>query len=265
MALGSAWPKPSGHELSTAVETNLRAELARLERPLASAGFLVGAVRVVDEGAWGRLDATVEGTDSAGKIQIHLNKKGQFSIVPQGVAATAIADAVGASVANPSGRDRSIPASMSAPRQIASVPGRNGEFVVDCSKFGQRLIGPTEWRGMLYDKGAWREVFHSPRYDRGHNNLGEYLAIVDACQRVERDEVSCTSLWSDSKTALSWFTKRNVKTTIDVDAECDPAFAARVVQAKEWVVSSDRTRWGALLNWWEVSARGENPADFGRK
>lgn len=77
--------------MSTGVDEQLRNELARIERPLAHAGFLIGEVRVVDEGSWGRLDAVVEGCNIAGKIQIHLGKKGRISIVPQGNAARAIA------------------------------------------------------------------------------------------------------------------------------------------------------------------------------
>ena len=77
--------------MSTGVDEQLRNELARIERPLAHAGFLIGEVRIVDEGSWGRLDAVVEGCNIAGKIQIHLGKKGRISIVPQGNAARAIA------------------------------------------------------------------------------------------------------------------------------------------------------------------------------
>ena len=66
--------------MSTGVDEQLRNELARIERPLAHAGFLIGEVRVVDEGSWGRLDAVVEGCNIAGKIQIHLGKKGRKSM-----------------------------------------------------------------------------------------------------------------------------------------------------------------------------------------
>lgn len=270
----------SGH-----VEQQLRAELGRLERLLAHAGFLLGEVRVIDEGTWGRLDALVEGTNLAGKIQIHLGKKGRVSIVPQGSAAVAIAAAIGAhdgSAVSPnpprpietpratcvSPPTPAIRASTGRPSttRASRVRGRAGELVVDCSKFGGSLIGPTEWRGVVYtDEAAWREIFHSPVYARGHNNLGEFLAIIDACRRIERGELTCATLLSDSKTALSWFRTGKIKTTIDVESDCDAGFATEVRDAREWLNTADRPKWFGMMSRWDTSERGENPADFGRK
>ena len=281
--------------MSTGVDEQLRNELARIERPLAHAGFLIGEVRVVDEGSWGRLDAVVEGCNIAGKIQIHLGKKGRISIVPQGNAARAIAVVLegtggGVTAPNPS---RPTPLQTSNTQTIrtqtntkppaltrtvdglskpkpatrrTSVRGNPGELVVDCSKFGGSLIGPTEWRGVLFSStGEWQDVFHSPLYERGHNNLGEFLAIIDACQRLERGDLKCVTLWSDSKTALSWFRTGKIRTTIDVDGQCDSAFAAAVNDARKWLESANRPKWFAMMSRWDTSARGENPADFGRK
>ena len=281
--------------MSTGVDEQLRNELARIERPLAHAGFLIGEVRVVDEGSWGRLDAIVEGCNIAGKIQIHLGKKGRISIVPQGNAARAIAvvlEGTGGDVtapnpsrptplqtsntqsssaqtgANPPALRRTVDG-LSKPKPATrrtSVRGNPGELVVDCSKFGGSLIGPTEWRGVSYTTtGEWQDVFHSPLYERGHNNLGEFLAIIDACQRLERGDLKCATLWSDSKTALSWFRTGKIRTTIDVDGQCDSAFAAAVNDARKWLESANRPKWFAMMSRWDTSARGENPADFGRK
>jgi ribonuclease HI len=281
--------------VSTGVDEQLRNELARIERPLAHAGFLIGEVRVVDEGSWGRLDAVVEGCNIAGKIQIHLGKKGRISIVPQGNAARAIAvvlEGTGGDVTAPNPSRRTPlqtsntqtssaqtgtkpPAltrtadGLSKPKPATrrtSVRGNLGELVVDCSKFGGSLIGPTEWQGVLFSRtGEWQDVFHSPLYERGHNNLGEFLAIIDACQRLEHGELKCVTLWSDSKTALSWFRTGKIRTTIDVDGQCDSAFAAAVNDARKWLESANRPKWFAMMSRWDTSARGENPADFGRK
>ena len=281
--------------MSTGVDEQLRNELARIERPLAHAGFLIGEVRVVDEGSWGRLDAVVEGCNIAGKIQIHLGKKGRISIVPQGNAARAIAmvlEGTGGDVTAPNpSRPTPLQSSsaqtssaqigtkppaltrtadgLSKPKPATrrtSVRGNPGELVVDCSKFGGSLIGPTEWQGVLFSRtGEWQDIFHSPLYERGHNNLGEFLAIIDACQRLERGELKCVTLWSDSKTALSWFRTGKIRTTIDVDGQCDSAFAAAVNDARKWLESANRPKWFAMLSRWDTSARGENPADFGRK
>ena len=286
--------------MSTGVDEQLRNELARIERPLAHAGFLIGEVRVVDEGSWGRLDAVVEGCNIAGKIQIHLGKKGRISIVPQGNAARAIAvvlegtggDVTAPNPSRPTPMQTSNTQTSSAQSSSAqtgtkphvltrtadglskpkpatrrkSVRGNPGELVVDCSKFGGSLIGPTEWQGVLFSStGEWQDVFHSPLYERGHNNLGEFLAIIDACQRLERGDLKCVTLWSDSKTALSWFRTGKIRTTIDVDGQCDSAFAAAVNDARKWLESANRPKWFAMMSRWDTSARGENPADFGRK
>ncbi|MSR28457.1 MAG: hypothetical protein EXS03_02635 [Phycisphaerales bacterium] len=262
------------------VSQELRDLLRQLEGPLSKAGFLVAHVGVTDEGAWGRLDATIEGAEQDGKLQIHLSSKGRVSIVPQGPSAKAIATVLtqyGHAVANipaaanhPAGAHNRVVAQTRsrerAPPATSRSAGCVGELVVDCSKFGRRLIGPTEWRGMLrFEPGTWREVFHSPRYERGHNNLGEFLAIVDACRRIERQEIACTSLWSDSQTAISWFTKGIIKTTIDINTQCDPAFANAVAEALAWLAKADRGRFTRMLSRWSVTLRGENPADFGRK
>ncbi len=254
----------------------------RLERPLAQAGFLIGDVRVLDQGAWGRLDAALEGTALSGKLQVHLNKKGDISIVPQGNAAYSIRKALEsepitlAPTASPPltasnarslvAREISSARSQSAQPTRSTARGMPGELVVDCSKYGKSLIGPTEWRGVVHSAShGWREVFHSPLYERGHNNLGEFLAIIDACTRIERREIECASLWSDSKTALSWFRTGIIKTTLDVEAVCDPLFVEAVRQAQQWLEQSDRRAWMKLFSRWDVTVRGENPADFGRK
>lgn len=256
------------------VSRRLREELAQREASLASGGFLVTAVDVVDEGRWGRLDAALEGQSGSGKLQIHLSSKGSISVVPQGAAAAGIAQAIGV----PSPAARAVPASKSpavrapASRTTQPAPSPAGPpdprapVIVDCSKFGKHLIGPTEWRGVQPSAGgAFVEVFHSARYARGHNNLGELLAIVDACERIADGRLACSGIRSDSRTAISWFTKRVIKTTLDVDAVCDPEFAAAVRRAQAWLASPARQACTVRLTLWDTKREGENPADFGRK
>ena len=281
------------------VERRLREELARIESGLASGGFLVSAVDVVDEGTWGRLDAAVEGQSGGGKIQIHLSSKGSVSVVPQGAAAAGIAHALGlpvrtraaatassspasraalsratgsgtsratsgAGASTPSARTSS--ASHASPAAPGAPPDPHAPVIVDCSKFGKHLIGPTEWRGVQRSaSGAFVEVFHSARYARGHNNLGELLAIIDACERIADGRLACSGIRSDSRTAISWFTKRVIKTTIEVDTACDPDFAAAVRRAKAWLASPARQACTVRLTLWDTKREGENPADFGRK
>ena len=258
----------------------LQSELANIEGALAQGGFLIGEVQVLDEGSWGRLDAVLEGTEKSGKLQIHLNGKGLVRIVPQGSAARSIAEVLqGAGIdcsaaanrapSRATDRHQTKPVGQSAAKSksstVSSSRGVDGELVVDCSKFGRSLIGPTEWRGMLRQSGTWREVFHSPRFERGHNNLGEFLAIVDAMRRIERGEIACTVLLSDSWTAISLVTKGHIRTSIAVNSACDQLFALQFASAQQWLASCDRAAWSRRLSYWSVKIRGENPADFGRK
>ncbi len=139
-------------------------------------------------------------------------------------------------------------------------------IVVDCSKFGARLIGPTEWRGMQRNAaGGWTEIFRSARHARGHNNLGEFLAIVDALRRLDAGELEGREVFSDSRTAISWVTKGIIKTTLDVDGDCDPGFAALVREARTWITTPACARWRRVVRLWDTPVVGENPADFGRK
>ena len=139
-------------------------------------------------------------------------------------------------------------------------------IVVDCSKFGARLIGPTEWRGMQRNAGGgWTEIFRSARHARGHNNLGEFLAIVDALKRLDAGELEGREVFSDSRTAISWVTKGIIKTTLDVDGDCDPGFAALVREARAWITTPACARWRRVVRLWDTPVVGENPADFGRK
>lgn len=169
------------------------------------------------------------------------------------------------------------------PRAASGEPGRTGDgpptttgpagpvvagaaIVVDCSKFGARLIGPTEWRGMQRNAaGGWTEIFRSARHARGHNNLGEFLAIVEALKRLDAGEFASGELFSDSRTAISWVTKGIVKTTLDVDGNCDPGFAALVREARTWITTPACARWRRVVRLWDTPVVGENPADFGRK
>jgi len=146
-------------------------------------------------------------------------------------------------------------------------PAIAGEaIVVDCSKFGARLIGPTEWRGMQRNAaGGWTEIFRSARHARGHNNLGEFLAIVDALKRLDAGEHTAREVFSDSRTAISWVTKGIIKTTLDVDGDCDPGFAALVREARAWITTPACARWRRVVRLWDTPVVGENPADFGRK
>jgi ribonuclease HI len=113
--------------------------------------------------------------------------------------------------------------------------------------------------------GGWTEIFRSACHARGHNNLGEFLAIVDALRRLDAGELEAREVFSDSRTAISWVTKGTIKTTLDVDGDCDPGFAALVREARAWITTPACARWRRVVRLWDTPVVGENPADFGRK
>jgi ribonuclease HI len=48
--------------------------------------------------------------------------------------------------------------------------------------------GVMEYRAV--DLKNWKEIFHSPIYPMGTNNLGEFLAIYDAIRYIEKKNKS---------------------------------------------------------------------------
>jgi ribonuclease HI len=69
------------------------------------------------------------------------------------------------------------------------------------------------------DLKAWKEVFHSPIYKMGTNNLGEFLAIYDAIRYIEKLEKKKSKtkyecIFSDSETAIARMRSKKIKTTL---------------------------------------------------
>jgi ribonuclease HI len=77
--------------------------------------------------------------------------------------------------------------------------------------------GVMEYRAV--DLHTWKEVFHSPIYSMGTNNLGEFLAIYDAIRYIEKKNASKTPskyqcIFSDSETAIARVKSKKIKTTL---------------------------------------------------
>ncbi len=119
--------------------------------------------------------------------------------------------------------------------------------------------GPMEYRGVNVRTG--KEVFHIGPLEDGTNNVGEYLAIVHALALLDKRGDPLTSIYSDSKTALSWIklgkhrsslrpTPRNAR-IFEMLRRADAWLAAHAI--KNRILKWDTDRWGEI------------PADFGRK
>jgi ribonuclease HI len=82
--------------------------------------------------------------------------------------------------------------------------------------------GPMEYRAV--DLHTRDEVFHSPIYPTGTNNLGEFLAIYDGIRYIEnrkkknlKTKYDC--IFSDSETAIARMRSKKIKTTLKHTAE----------------------------------------------
>ncbi|MSR18111.1 MAG: hypothetical protein EXS00_02910, partial [Phycisphaerales bacterium] len=168
--------------MNTSQRQRMDAAVTQAREMLEAHGLFVISHSELDQDSWGRTDLCVsnessEGACGSGKVQIHLNKKGVISLVPQGALAHSIGKALG--VVAGTGK----PGVVSQSRSNKS-PAQVGDIVVDCSKFGDSVIGPTEWQAMRLTNQGWVRCRHSELYPRGHNNLGEFLAIIGALQSV---------------------------------------------------------------------------------
>ena len=117
--------------------------------------------------------------------------------------------------------------------------------------------GPMEYRGVYLGDG--KEIFHfGPVH--GTNNIGEFLAIVHALAMLDKQGLKMT-IYSDSRTAISWVRKKCCKTQLERNEETEQLFQL-IERAEAWLKSHRVT---IPIVKWETEQWGEVPADFGRK
>ena len=117
--------------------------------------------------------------------------------------------------------------------------------------------GPMEYRGVYLGDG--KEIFHfGPVH--GTNNIGEFLAIVHALAMLDKQGLKMT-IYSDSRTAISWVRKKCCKTQLERNEETEQLFQL-IERAEAWLKSHRVT---VPIVKWETEQWGEVPADFGRK
>lgn len=103
-------------------------------------------------------------------------------------------------------------------------------------------------------------VFSSPLFPVGTNNIGEFLAVVDALRYLQ-EIGSDMPVYTDSVSAIAWVRNRRPKTTL-VRAENTEALFAAMDAAVDWL--HHNTYSNPVLKW-QTEAWGESKADFGRK
>lgn len=118
--------------------------------------------------------------------------------------------------------------------------------------------GMSEYRGVFTHNA--KEIFRKGPFPDGTNNLMEFLALVHALSLCKRDGVSLP-IYSDSRTAISWVRKKEIKTTKKRSKKNEELFDL-IDRALMWLKENDCQN--KILKW-ETKVWGEIPADFNRK
>lgn len=129
-------------------------------------------------------------------------------------------------------------------------------WAVDASCLGNP--GKMEYRGVKVSTGE--VIFKMGPFEDATNNIGEYLALVHAMALMtQRGEFH--NIYSDSKTALSWWRNRKIKTQLRPTPKNAKVFEL-LARASVWV---NTHQFPAHVIKWQTEKWGEIPADYGRK
>ena len=118
--------------------------------------------------------------------------------------------------------------------------------------------GRLEYRAVETSSG--RVFFEKGPFEQGTNNVGEFLALVNAAALL-RKTGSRLPIYTDSRTALSWFRKKKANTKLRRTARNAELFEL-IERAEKWL--ADNPVENRILKW-NTAGWGEIPADYGRK
>ena len=120
--------------------------------------------------------------------------------------------------------------------------------------------GIMEYRGVDLQTG--QEIFHfGPVW--GTNNIGEFLGVVHALALLEKQQRRGVTVYTDSRTAISWVRRRKCASQLPEDEQTANLYNI-IHRAEKWLVSHPDLA-GNIVRKWETEKWGEIPADFGRK
>lgn len=119
--------------------------------------------------------------------------------------------------------------------------------------------GVMEYRGV--DLTTGKQIFHFGPVDEGTNNIGEFLAVVHALALCRKNGWDNVTIYSDSRTALSWTRHGKAKTTLKL-TPANASWFPMIARAENWLAQNPRHN--TVLKW-QTEVWGEVPADFGRK
>lgn len=118
--------------------------------------------------------------------------------------------------------------------------------------------GLLEYRGVYVQTGE--QIFHQGTFEKGTNNVGEFLALVHGLALLKQKDLSMP-IYSDSANAIKWVREKRCKTKLERVPENESLFYL-IERAENWLKNNTYT---TQIIKWETSEWGEIPADFGRK
>lgn len=119
--------------------------------------------------------------------------------------------------------------------------------------------GPMEYRGVMIHTGE--ELFHVGPLQGGTNNIGEYLALIHAIAYCAQRGEPHRQIYSDSRTGLSWLSKRRSNTHI-IPTPANAKVRELLARADRWISTHSYSN---PIRKWDTENWGEIPADFNRK
>ena len=167
-----------------------------------------------------------------------------------------------------SGFEKAETASKPNP-MVAAVKPLTPAIAVDAACSGNP--GKMEYQGVFVDFGTesptTTQLFKSPVFENGTNNIGEFLAIVHALAWQKQKRV-LYPIYSDSVNAQKWVREKKCRTKLQPNDKNGYLFEL-VERAEKWLHENDQwLRENATLIpvlKWKTEIWGEIPADYGRK
>lgn len=143
-----------------------------------------------------------------------------------------------------------------------SPPPLSPSIAVDAACSGNP--GKMEYQGVFVDFGTepatTTQLFKSPVFENGTNNIGEFLAIVHALawQKQKRTQYP---IYSDSVNAQKWVREKKCKTKLQPNDKNEYLFQL-IERAENWLNANVIE---VPILKWKTEIWGEIPADYGRK
>lgn len=153
------------------------------------------------------------------------------------------------------GRDKKKPELIDEQKRLYGTPIQQSISVDGACN---SRTGQAEYRG-VYTHNA-KEIFKMGPFADGTNNIMEFLAIVHALAYCKQEGL-LLPIYSDSRNALLWVRKKEVRTKQPRTGNNETLFTL-IDRALKWLNNNEYPN--QLLKW-ETKAWGEIPADFNRK